>query len=124
MEIFNEKLPESIWHRWRVESRVPSSHFSLVTHTWRDYQPLLWHLAALGCANITPKHGRVIKRIAQHGFFKVGGVLAGTHAFLAYKNMLGVLWSVADTTRDMDFAHPGNNLSIAIPNQLKMILIS
>ena len=33
---------------------------------------------ALGCANIAPKHGRVIRRIAEHGFFKAGGVLAGT----------------------------------------------
>jgi hypothetical protein len=75
---------------------------------------------ALGCAHITPAHGRVIKRIAERGFFAVGGVLAGTHAFLAYQNMLGIKWRVADTTMDMDFAHPGNNLTIAMPNQLKV----
>lgn len=75
---------------------------------------------ALGCANLTPKHGRVIKRVAERGFFAVGGVLAGTHAFLAYQNMLGITWRVADTTMDMDFAHPGNKLTIAVPNQLKI----
>lgn len=75
---------------------------------------------ALGCAHITPKHGRVIKRVAERGFFAVGGVLAGTHAFLAYQNMLGITWRVADMTMDMDFAHPGNNLTIAMPNQLKI----
>jgi hypothetical protein len=73
---------------------------------------------ALGCAHITPKHGRVIKRVAERGFFAVGGVLAGTHAFLAYQNMLGITWRVADMT--MDFAHPGNNLTIAMPDQLKV----
>ena len=75
---------------------------------------------ALGCANIAPKHGRVIKRIAEHGFFKAGGVLAGTHAFLAYQNLLGIRWHVGQMTMDLDFAHPGKNVTIAFPNQIKV----
>ena len=72
---------------------------------------------ALGCVGIPPKHGRVIRRIAEYGFFRAGGVLAGTHAFLAFQNYLGATWREAVTTMDLDFAHAGNNLSIAMPNQ-------
>ena len=75
---------------------------------------------ALGCANIAPKHGRVIKRIAEHGFFKAGGILAGTHAFLAYQNLLGIRWHVGQMTMDLDFAHPGKNVTIAFPHQIKV----
>jgi hypothetical protein len=75
---------------------------------------------ALGCANIAPKHGRVIRRIAEYGFFKAGGVLAGTHAFLAYQNLLGISWEVGQMTMDLDFAHPGKNVTIAFPHQIKV----
>lgn len=76
--------------------------------------------SALGCVKIIPKHGRVIRRIAEYGFYRAGGVLAGTHAFLAYQNMLGVRWGVGDITMDLDFAHPGKNVSIAFPNQIQV----
>jgi hypothetical protein len=32
----------------------------------------------------------VINRLAEHGFFNAGGVLIGTHAFIAMGTMLGV----------------------------------
>ena len=79
---------------------------------------------ALGCTKITPKHGRVIRRIAEYGFFRAGGVLAGTHAFLAYQNMLGVKWKIGDTTMDLDFAHPGKNVSVAFPDQIQVDVMS
>ena len=74
--------------------------------------------AALGCATISAKHGRVIKRMADYGFFAAGGVLAGTHAFIAYQNHLGAKWRDALMTMDRDFAHPGNNVSLAIQGQI------
>jgi hypothetical protein len=70
---------------------------------------------ALGCAAIVPRHYRIIKRLADYGFFRAGGLLIGTHAFVALGNVLGVRWSMADKTLDVDFAHAGRNVSIALP---------
>ncbi len=47
---------------------------------------------AAGCTPAAPKHFRIIKRLAEYGFFRAGGILIGTHAFLALGNMLGVRW--------------------------------
>lgn len=70
---------------------------------------------SLGCMPLLPvQHYRVIHRLAEHGFFRAGGVLVGTHAFLAMSNMLGVRWASGWRTQDIDFAHPGKNVSIAL----------
>ena len=74
----------------------------------------------LGCAAIAPTHARILARLADHGFFRAGGVLVGTHAFIAHQNHLGVRWSTATRTQDLDFAHPGRNISIALPSGLKV----
>lgn len=78
--------------------------------------PLVRSAAVLGCAEIFPRHFRVLRRLAEYGFFKAGGVLIGTHAFVAYGNMLGVRWGAADAarTQDIDFAHAGKNISLAL----------
>ena len=85
------------------------------------------HLAALaraaielGCAPIPAKHARVIERLAESGLFSAGGILVGTHAFLAYQNHFGVNWSVEHATLDLDFAHAGTNLSLALPENLQL----
>lgn len=75
---------------------------------------------ALGGAPIAPKHFRIIKRLADYGFFRAGGVLVGTHAFVAYGNLLGVRWSQGSATLDVDFAHAGKNVSVALPADLKI----
>lgn len=75
---------------------------------------------ALGCADIPPKHARVIGRLADAGLFSAGGILVGTHAFLAYQNMFGVRWESGAATLDLDFAHAGRNLSLALPSNLKI----
>ncbi|MBK6998989.1 MAG: nucleotidyltransferase domain-containing protein [Rhodoferax sp.] len=69
-----------------------------------------------GCYSVTPKHARVLARLADHGLFRAGGVLVGTHAYLSYQNRFGVLWKGGETTVDLDFAHPGRNISLAINN--------
>lgn len=75
----------------------------------------------LGCPSMAPTHARILRRLSDHGFFRAGGILVGTHAFIAYQNMLGVTWGDATTiTVDMDFAHPGKNLSIAVPSGLNI----
>ncbi len=74
----------------------------------------------LGCADIPPKHARVIERLANSGLFSAGGILVGTHAFLAYQNTLGVRWNAGAATLDLDFAHAGRNISLALPENLKL----
>ena len=75
---------------------------------------------ALGCAGTLPKHYRIVRQLASYGFFKAGGVLIGTHAFVAMANMLGVRWIGSDRTLDVDFAHAGRNVSLALPSDLKL----
>lgn len=72
-----------------------------------------------GCAEIPLKHARVIERLGDYGFFGAGGILVGTHSFLAYQNHFGVRWKTGAFTLDLDFAHAGKNLSIALPSNLK-----
>lgn len=75
---------------------------------------------AAGCASATPKHFRIIKRLAEYGFFRAGGILIGTHAFLAMGNMLGVRWHDGAATLDVDFAHAGQNVSLALPADIRI----
>jgi hypothetical protein len=75
---------------------------------------------AAGCAPLAAKHFRVIRRLAEYGFFRAGGILIGTHAFLALGNMLGVRWLEGAATLDVDFAHAGRNVSLALPADLQV----
>lgn len=81
-------------------------------------QQLVKAAVALGCEPILLPHFRVIRRLADYGFFNAGGVLVGTHAFLAYGNMLGVRWHESSRTQDVDFAHAGKQMAIALPGNL------
>lgn len=71
---------------------------------------------AHGCTEILPRHFKVLRRLGEYGFFRAGGILIGTHAFIAYGNLLGVRWDSADVarTQDIDFAHAGKNISLAL----------
>ena len=80
--------------------------------------PLARAALAMGCTPLLARHYRVIRRLADYGFFNAGGVLIGTHAFLAYGNMLGVRWGGQDRTQDTDFAHAGKALLLAVPNNV------
>lgn len=75
---------------------------------------------ALGCGATMPKHFKLIKRLSDYGLFRAGGILIGTHAFLAYGNMLGVRWNEGSLTLDIDFAHAGNNISLALPTDVQL----
>lgn len=83
-------------------------------------EPLARSAMVLGNDGMLPAHFRVVARLADYGFFRTGGVLVGTHAFLAYGNMLGVRWGDASRTQDVDFAHAGKSLAIALPSNLEM----
>lgn len=82
--------------------------------------PLARSAIALGCSGMLPRHFRVVRRLADYGFFQAGGVLIGTHAFLAYGNMLGVRWVSADRTQDIDLAHAGKGVALILPSNLQV----
>ena len=84
----------------------------------RRIQQLVNATIALGCEPILLPHFRVIRRLADYGFFNAGVVLVGTHAFLAYGNMLGVRWGETSRTQDVDFAHAGKRMAIALPGNV------
>lgn len=83
-------------------------------------EPLARSAMALGCAGVLPRQFRVIRRMADYGFFQAGGVLIGTHAFLAFGNMLGVRWGSSNRTEDIDFAHAGKRMALLLPSNLEV----
>ncbi len=83
-------------------------------------EPLARSALALGCTGMLARQYRVVRRLADYGFFRAGGVLIGTHAFLAYGNMLGVRWGALDRTQDIDFAHAGKALSLVLPSDIEV----
>ena len=101
----------------RVDALVERFRAHRVT---RPMAPQAQAAIALGCAPSPPKHFRIIKQLADYGFFRAGGVLVGTHAFVAYGNMLGVRWLHGAATLDIDFAHAGKNASVALPAHIRV----
>jgi len=102
-----------------------SAALSALIRDHKDHEPKpLQRLAAaavaLGCDPMLPKHFRVIRRLAEYGFFKRGGILVGTHAFMAMGNMLGIAPTERMQTQDVDFAHAGKNISVALPANIKV----
>ena len=79
-----------------------------------DLAALASACASLGCMTVIAQHFAVINRMAEYGLFRAGGVLIGTHAFIAMANMLGVRW-----TSDVDVAHSGKNVSLALAENAK-----
>ncbi|MHB1656567.1 MAG: GSU2403 family nucleotidyltransferase fold protein [Burkholderiales bacterium] len=75
-----------------------------------------------GYSSTAVKQFNIINKLSDYGFFAVGGVLVGTHAFIAIGNTLGVKWENANFTLDVDFAHAGKSISIAMPANIKINL--
>ena len=67
-----------------------------------------------------PRHLKVIRRLAEYGFFQAGGVLIGTHAFLAYGNMLGVHWGDSSRTQICILCSCGKSVSLALPSNIEV----
>jgi hypothetical protein len=82
--------------------------------------PLARAATALGCAAAAPRHFRIVRRLAEYGFFRSGGVLVGTHAFLCMGNGLGLRFAEGATTLDVDLAHAGRNISVALPASIRV----
>ncbi len=88
--------------------------------TPRPLGPMAKAAVALGCAAAVPRQFRIVRRLAEYGFFRAGGVLIGTHAFVSLGNMLGIRFADGAATLDVDFAHAGGNISVALPANLKV----
>jgi len=86
----------------------------------RRFAPNARAALALGCAETLPKHYRIVRQLAAYGFFRAGGVLIGTHAFVAMSNMLGVRWFNGERTLDLDFAHAARNVALALPADVRI----
>jgi hypothetical protein len=86
----------------------------------RPLAPMAKAAVALGCAATVPKQFRIVRRLAEYGFFRAGGVLIGTHAFVCLGNALGVRFNDAAATLDVDFAHAGSNISVALPGNVRV----
>lgn len=71
----------------------------------------------IGGANVTDAEtARVLKALGDSGFFKLGGVLVGTQAFLIMGNVLGVKWDKPSLrTQDIDIAGPAR-MEVAVPD--------
>ncbi|NJS35747.1 MAG: hypothetical protein HC765_03810 [Brachymonas sp.] len=76
----------------------------------------------LGCMSVSNPHLVIIRRLADAGFFRAGGILVGTHAFLSAGNMLGVRWADSSRTQDLDFAHAGKSMQVALHSDAKLDL--
>lgn len=87
---------------------------------YKNMSALVQSAQILGCQGMDAKHFRITQQLANYGFFKAGGILVGTHAFLAMGNMLGVKWASGNKTFDVDFAHAGKNISVALPSDMNI----
>lgn len=56
----------------------------------------------------------MLRRLTDAGAFRAGAVLIGTHAFAAYGPMLGLRWKDHHYTNDIDIAHGGRSMALAL----------
>jgi len=84
--------------------------------------PLIRAYLAMGGSAAPPQQVSLLRHLADAGFFRAGGVLVGTHAFLAYANVLGARWGGHDQTTDVDLGWSDRNISIAVPASPKIDL--
>lgn len=78
---------------------------SLFTADAAGLQMLCAQLRAGGAFTADAPSARIIKALADCGFFRLGGVLIGTQAFTVLGNLLGVRWTgTALKTQDIDIA--------------------
>lgn len=72
-------------------------------------------LRGAGAAVTDAASSRVLAALADSGVFKLGGVLAGTHAFIVLGNVLGVRWDGASQrTEDVDVG-AARTMEVAVP---------
>ncbi len=84
------------------------SHYELQREEGASTRSQLQRMAAMlthgGCMATDHVSAQVVDALATGGVFRMGGVLVGTHAYVALGNLLGVRWKSAIRTQDLDFA--------------------
>lgn len=79
-------------------------------------QRLCAQLRAGGALATDAASSRILKAFADSGFFQMGAVLVGTHAFIVLGNLLGAKWTGASLrTQDLDIGTEAS-MSIGIPH--------
>jgi hypothetical protein len=78
-------------------------------------------LARLGYVRADVRTSAVLAALANHGFFRGGGVLVGSHAYGALLNELGAR-AAAFTTEDVDVARGALKIAIAQPAEFAKML--
>lgn len=73
-----------------------------------------------GLAMTDAASAKIIKGFGAAGVFKLGGVLIGTHAFVAIGNSLGVKWPSSVSTQDVDFSAP-RQIDFGIPQTPQLL---
>lgn len=68
-----------------------------------------------GCMRTDAPSARVISALTAGGIFRLGGVLVGTHAYIALGNLLGFRWVHSTHTQDLDFA-AFRTLEVGVPH--------
>lgn len=82
---------------------------------------LVAQLRASGSPTFDMQSGKVISSLGRAGFFKAGGILAGTHAFALYELELGVRFSASMArTEDIDLV-ADRHVSVVAPNGGKIL---
>lgn len=121
------QTPDLTGKQMQIFLGAASDELSALIELHRQGDSTVFHLRQLarqaiaaGCPSIVSSHAKILERLADAGFFKAGGILVGTHVYMAYQNYLGVRWQSAAQTLDLDFAHAGRNISVAIPSDVTM----
>ncbi len=115
------------------ESQVFVSRFNdgkaVAKKKYRSIKNIAAMVKAGGMMSITSKVFKVIKALSDSGVFTNGGVLVGTHAFIALCNLEGMrLEPQVTATKDIDFAFDNVTVassvaiqSLSIPNVLEAL---
>ena len=101
----------------RLQARFAREHTALAADVARVAR-MAAQLRAGGAGTTDAASARVLRGLADAGVFAAGGVLVGTHAFMAIGNLLGVKWTSGSLrTQDVDV---GSNrevdLDVAVPD--------
>ena len=100
----------------RAVMDVYAAHRQDVLEMEEQIERLCAMLRTGGAQTLDSASARVIAGLANAGIFRLGAVLVGTHAFIALSNALGVKWSSALRTQDIDLA-AARILQLAVPQQ-------
>lgn len=86
-----------------------------------DRAALVSMLRAGGAFAVSAAEARLLSFLEGAGLFRLGGVLAGTHAFATFANVLGVRWATATVgTRDVDVVHD-EHIALALAEDFGLV---